>query len=132
MVDFDNEATVGTPAVDVERISILQRRYELLEAYEVYKKRKFAGSSSDLNIVKARLLTLFLELQATLYRQITEKDDYETLTRQCFKPTGEKDIIGAIYAINEILDKIHLTRVDTKKVYDSSDVETENKVKGYG
>ena len=36
MVDFNNDITVGIPAADIERVSILQRRYDFIEAFEVF------------------------------------------------------------------------------------------------
>lgn len=53
-MDFNNETTVGIPAADVERISILQRRYDMIEALEDYKKKRLNGVGVTLSIVRAR------------------------------------------------------------------------------
>jgi len=39
MVDFNSDVMVGMPAIDIERVSILQRRYEFIDAFEFYKKK---------------------------------------------------------------------------------------------
>ena len=130
MVDFNNETTVGTPAVDVERISILQRRYDLIEAVEDYKKKRYAGAGMALNIVRARLFSMFLEIQACLKRRL-KPEQYTALLKTCLTDTQEERILEAIYWINEVLDEIRLTRIDTQQVYDRMDVEAENKMKGF-
>lgn len=130
MVDFNNEATIGTPALDVERISILQRRYDLIEAYEDYKKKVFNNIGVSIAVVRARLLSLFIEIQATLKRRL-DKEDYNKIKDCCFNSKNEEELKEIIFRINEELDKIRLTRVDTQKVYDSTIVETEDKEKGF-
>lgn len=131
MVDFDNETTIGTPAADVQRISILQRRYDLIEAFEMYKKATYQNANTGSAIVRARLLSLFLELQATLKRRWDNKK-YEKIKNLIFeKKVEEEKLIEIIFEINEELDKIQLTKIDTKKVYDSGKVEEENRMKGY-
>lgn len=139
MVDFDNEKTVGTPALDVEKISILQRRYDLIEAYELYKKANFSHAAGHLSLVRARLVSLFMELQACLKRRMASgkateesKEAFNRIVRACFdKEVKEEEIREVFFIINEELDNIRLTRVDTQKSYDSSKVEEENKMKGY-
>jgi len=132
MVDFNNEATIGTPAADVEKISILQRRYDLIEAFEQYKKGRLANVGTSLSITRARLISLFLELQATLERRLTKDKKYQELKDLIFANSlTEEEILSAIYIINRELDKINLTKIDNQRVYDSTSVETENKEKGY-
>lgn len=128
MVDFNNEATIGTPAGDVVKILILQRHYDLLEAVEHYNKQVAMGQEANISTVKARLYTLFIQIQAMLKRRLPSKE-YEDFKEQIQSDDDQK-ILEAIYRINEELDKINLTKIDTKKVYDSTNVEKENKVKG--
>lgn len=125
MVDFNAETTVGTPASDVIRILILQRRADLFEAWEHYKKQGFQGIDSSLAVVRARLFTLWLELQAGLKRRL--KDPEYKAIEKLIKSDDEQDIMQAIYTLNEELDKIKLTQIDTKKQYDKTRVESEHK-----
>ena len=130
MVDFNNEATVGTPAVDIERISILRRRYDFIEAWEDYKKQSYQGVSAGLNVVRARLFSLFLELQAMIKRR--KSNDYNKIVETIKnKSSTETDILDIFVLINEELDAIKLTKIDTQRVYDSSNVEEENEIKGF-
>jgi hypothetical protein len=127
MVDFDNEATVGTPAADIVRILILQRRSDLFEALEAYRKRDYLGASSDISTVRARLNTLFLEIQGTLKRRLKEEEYKDLLIK--IGSNKEEEILGAIYFLNEYLDALKLTRIDTRKEYDKTRVEHEHKAK---
>jgi hypothetical protein len=131
MVDFNNEATISTPALEVEKISILQRRYDFLEAYEDYKKKRLLNTPQPLSYATARLITLFLECRALLQRRL-KKEEFIKLEKLIFTtPEREKDILEIFYIINTQLDEVQLTKIDTNKVYDSTKVETENKAKGY-
>lgn len=131
MVDFNNETTIGTPAVDVVRILILQRHSDLIEAYEVYLKQKYAKINISTAVVKARLFSLFLQLQPTIKRRYGEDIEAYNIIQKLFtNPEGQEKIEEALYYINELLDDLRLTRIDTKKQYNSTSVEAENKAKG--
>lgn len=129
-MDFNNETTVGIPAADVERISILQRRYDMIEALEDYKKKRLNGVGVTLSIVRARLFSLFVEIQALLKRRLSEIE-YNNILNSCLNDTKEDELIKTIFLLNEQLDEIKLTRIDTSRVYDSLNVEEENKEKGF-
>ena len=130
MVDFNNDTTIGTPAIDVERISILQRRYDVIEALEDYRKKRMMGAQVPIAIVRARVLTLFIEIQAYLKRKLS-KEDYNSLFNICMNSQDEGEILNAIFKINEELDALRLIRIDTQKVYDSTSVEEEDEMKGF-
>lgn len=129
MVDFNNEVTVSTPASDVVRILVLQRRSDLFEALERYNKMDFQGIAQDNSVVKARLITLFLELQGGLKRRL-KPEIYEDLKNNIFDNDKDK-IIKAVYYLNEYLDEIRLTRLDNRPNVDSIKWEEVNKAYGY-
>lgn len=130
MVDFNNQTTVGTPAVDIVRVLILERRANLFEAIESYTKQEHQGISPSISVVQARLYVLFLELQAQFKRKL-DKKEYDILHTQV-KSKKIDDIMGGLETINNYLDQIKLTMLDNKKVYDPTSVENENKIKGLG
>lgn len=130
MVDFNNDATIGTPAIDVERISILQRRYDVIEALEDYKKKRMMGSEAPISFVRARLFSLFIEIQSCLKRRLKE-EDYNQLLDTCLYDKDEEELIAAIFRINEELDAMRLIRIDTQKVYDATNVEEESNIKRF-
>lgn len=137
MVDFNNETTVGTPAVDVVRILILQRRADVIEALEVYNKQDDSGVDPPLPLVKSRIYSFFLELQGALKRKLCKKDkkgknksnDYDWLIKQ-LKSNKFDELVDVFLYLNEYLDSIKLTRIDTKEQYDRSSFETDNRKNG--
>ncbi len=130
MVDFNNQSTVGTPAVDIVRVLVLERRANLFEAVEDYKKKQGQGIDPPLGQVKARLFVLWLELEAQYIRKFG-KEKADPLIEQ-MKSKEEEEIFKVISKLNEYLDWLKLTKLDNKIVYDPTLVETENKVKGLG
>jgi len=128
VVDFNNETTIGTPAANIVKILLLQRRSDLIEAWELYKKKHYQNVDADISLVRARLFSWFLEFQAALQRRLSDKD-YEALCGQ-IKSNEPEEIEAAIYALNEQMDVIRLTRIDTKTAYDKTNVEIENREKG--
>lgn len=132
MVDFNNEATVATPANDVIRILILQRRNDFIEAFEHYEKLRFLNPDNDDSSykapVRARLRSLYRELQASLKRTIPTAEYHDLRTRLFSDNITE--IESAFETINEWLDKKKLVRVDNKPDYDTSDVVTEDELEG--
>lgn len=118
----------------------MQRRYDLFDALEAYQKQALTNIQAPDSFVKARLMTLFLELQGMLKRRWydSKKDElkkfYDTLKSICMgekKDAKMEDVYSAIYVINEFLDNIRLTRVDTQQQYNPQSMETENEVKGF-
>jgi hypothetical protein len=130
MVDFNSEATIGTPALEVEKISILQRRYDFIEALEDYKKKRMMNTPQPISYASARLYSLFMEIEPMLKRRLT-LNLYRELKSLCLNQQNEGLLIYGFELINEQLDKINLIKIDTNKVYDPTNVETENKIKGY-
>lgn len=129
-MNFDNEVTVGVPASDVERISILQRRYDLIEALEDYRKKRLNNVGVNISVVRARLFSLFVEIQAMLKRKLSPKD-YERILDNCMTSNKESIIIETIFFLNEQLDNIRLTRIDSQRMYDTVNIEEENEAKGF-
>ena len=129
MVDFNNETTIGTPAVDVVRILILQRHADLIEAWEGYLKKKYSNVQPNSSIVRARLQSLFIQLQSAIKRSRTE-EAYTIVVKGIREAKEEDELYKQIIFLNEFLDDLKLTRIDTKKKYDSTNVEEENRAKG--
>lgn len=125
MVDFNNEATVSTPATDVVKILILQRRNDFIEAVEAYNKQNAGGIESDPSIVKARLLSLYMEIQPALER--SQKEDELNNIQLLLDSNDYLDFLRCFFIINRWLDRTRLIRIDTKKSYDRTIAELENK-----
>ena len=99
-----------------------------MEALEDYLKKEALGYAQNINIVRARLYTLFLEVSGMLKRRAPE--DYDRL-KDCIRNLEEvEEIIKLILEFNDILDNIGLTKIDTRKKFDSTIAENENIDKG--
>lgn len=129
MVDFNSDTTVSTPAADIQRIVVLERRYNVMEVIESYVKIKDSGADTgpELALIRSRLLSFYLELRDLCKRQLSP-EDFDTLKTQCTS-SKYKDLLDGYMTLNSMLDSIKLTRLDTKKKYDSTNVEEENKEK---
>lgn len=131
MVDFKDGITVGTPAVDIFRVEALEAQSNAIAAYETYRKQKEKGIEADLSVTKARLVTWFLIHQPYLKRT-RKKQEYESIYKPLF---GEEDIdestaIEILLYLNEVLDGLQITKLDTKTKYDRTQWEEENKMSG--
>lgn len=128
MVDFNNEATMATPATDVVKLCIIERWYNLIEALEAFDKQKGSGVFADFHIVKSRLLSLLRVLSPSLLRQ-GKKAEYEEVIL-LIESNQYDDIIRGFAILNTFLDEINLTRIDTKPKYNRTRVEEENAIHG--
>lgn len=128
MVDFNAGETVATPAADIVRVLLLQRRDYVIDSLEQYHQNTARGVEAGLHIVRARLRSLFYEMQAALKRRAGKNGGYDELLELL---EGKKitDLEKLFFYLNEELDTWKITRLDTQKRYDSTDVETENEAK---
>jgi len=135
MVDFNNETTITRPAIDIERVIVLQRRHDTIEAFEGYNKLILSGAQASDHNFRSRVMSLYIELEASLERHYPEKNkdpeipSYKDLHKWISKDSSSEDLLKGFRFINKFLDKIKLTRLDTQRVYDSTRVETENREK---
>lgn len=132
MVDFNNETTVSVNAFDIMRVVILERRYHLFEAFESYEKvtNGDQDASQELCVVKARLKTMFNELRNMIKRH-NKNGELEQI-EQDLRSDNIVTLYRAFYTMDEILDAVKLTRIDTQVPYDSTKVTTEDRQKGHG
>jgi hypothetical protein len=139
MVNFNNESTVTTPAGNIMKIMILEARYNLLDAIENQKKLSHSNikDSGLIGIIKSRLWRLYAELRPILKnRNKMNKQDKNFVSYEQIENTlNDKnitvdDLVKIFYYINEELDLMKLTAIDTAEVYDNTRVENENEVKG--
>jgi len=129
MVDFNNDQTVGTKAVDIERVLILERRESVLQANESYNKLKYSGASASLSVLRARLINFLDQITGMFLRREGEKklNKYYDIINDS---PSYKDLHIVIRELSVFLDGIQLTRLDHNQVYDTTDIEAENEIKG--
>jgi len=132
MVDFNNETTATVTATALVKILILQRRHDFLEAQEYYYKNLSDDVENNvgLDMVLARLRTLFLELQPMLMRQW--EGDSVIKFREVFSKREKDDpltieiVLNHFIQLNGMLDAVGLLKIDNKKAYDTTSWEESN------
>lgn len=128
MVDFDNQTTVATPAIDVKRILVLQDRQYLKEAIGAYKKSLYGGLVTETHVIRSRLYELFLEVRSGIRRHLKEDEFIELLFLVDSKDV--EDIERAFDIIDTWLDDIGLTKIDIKPKL-GGNIAARNKAQGW-
>jgi hypothetical protein len=125
---MENTKTIATPPTDLLKILILQRRDAALESLEGFYKMEIAGAGAPSHIAQARIRTLFLDLEPSIRRNF-KREEFNIIQKQVFNG-NIKEVIEAFRKMNDYLDKINITLVDTKIRIDSTNAEEENSAKG--
>jgi hypothetical protein len=117
--------SVSTPN-DLIKIIVLSRWNDLLEAWENFYKTTEQGFKSDLSIVKARSISLYLCISGELSRKSEKSSEYFYKVLIVNKRPNEAELFRVMLELNKILDIDRLIRVDTRPSYDYADVERDN------
>lgn len=134
MVDFNAEKTVGTPAVDVVRILVLQARANVFDSLEKYNKDCSNNIDASQAVLKSRIATWFLEIQAYLKRTNKAKEyskTYESWEQKLFFNENileKKEILSIIFELNKVLDELKIIRLDNRPAYDRTNIELDNEI----
>ena len=129
MVNFDNITSTGLPATEIEKINILHLRHNVIVAIEHYKIKKYSNASINLCYVKAYLLSLILQMQATLKRNL-DSVDYDLLLKIPDNSKTIDELMNGFFILSEMLDKMRITKLDNMPTYDTKRVVEANKFKG--
>jgi len=128
MVDFNNNQTVTTAPKDLLNIMILESRFNLKEAIESYKRNKLKNNIDSIDEIKARLYSLYFEVQAPLELSL-DKKDYEKFVQDI--DSEDFDVVfKACIFLNKWLYGKGLIKFDINKIYDGTNPEEENEVNG--
>jgi hypothetical protein len=129
MADQSNvQTTIGSP-IEWYKLEVLRDTVNVKEAWESYNKQKSQGYSVDLGIIRARTQSLYNSLVAYLGRKFDEKkfkSMREKLFFQISDPT-DRELLQIYWDIQIQLDKDNITKMDTRRSYDGTRVEMENK-----
>jgi len=134
MVDFNSEGAFTANKSHILELIILGRRDELINTYQLWKENSFANNSKAESLklkVRSVLISLFLELDRALFRRLASAD-YELMKHDLLtEPVLSDDMLANyFFKINTELDSLNLIRIDTKKKYDTREIEAENQEKG--
>jgi hypothetical protein len=112
MVDINNETTVATPAVDIERVLILQHRQNYLDGWENYRRKQLNSqlTGKEAADVISRVETLFYQIEPFLGRSLKTEEMEEML--EMLSADRPEASLAIFRRINRELDKVGLTKVD--------------------
>jgi len=130
MTEFKPEDYVGKSGDDVVRINILARFWNVIESFGAYRSAISRGQGVNTYVIAGRLEELFNQIHGMLKRRL-KPEQYTLLLNQCRKSSNIDDLHNGFDTISIMLDEIAITRIDTREKYDSTSVETENKIQGY-
>ena len=147
MVDFNSEGAFTANKAHILELVILGRRDELINTFQLWAEAKIANSSKEeglRNKLRAVLLSVFLELERPLSRKLSVrkgKDDgykvdsskFDKIKKQIVsfdEDLDHKDLMDIYFILNKALDEMNLIKIDNKRAYDSTSIETENEQKG--
>jgi len=131
VVDFNNDSTVSTPPGDVVKIVVLERREQCIEALESYHNVQAANleTGHKLSILRARVMAFWYQVQAMAKRRLSE-EKYEEIRADFENATREKELVSGFEWLNEFVDDLGLTFIDSRAKYDRTHVEDSNSKKG--
>ena len=132
MVDFNSEGAFSSNKGHILELLILGRRDELINTFQLWKEAQSSNSSKEESLkhkLHSILFSIFLETKEALNRFY--KEDYALIEDKILKRTlTDTDILKLFFKINSCLDELSLIKFDSKKKYDSRQVEQENYEKG--
>jgi len=137
MVNFNNENTVSTPAANIIKLLVIEARYNSFLAFEEYNSKISGSINYNQGRVRARLGTWYLEHQAYLERTFTKAEDIieiDAVKKDLFFNKQDLEytrILEIIIFLNNIIDKLKITKLDTKQQYDTTNIEEDNKHNEY-
>jgi len=129
--DFNNESSLGTNRAHILDLIVLGRRDEWLNTFQEYRIASATNSSSKDSLfyrLIAIIQTLEFEIRETLKRRI--KDEYKDFKYNLDNIKTEDDLLASFNAVSEVLDKLNITKIDTRIAVDTTDVEAVNVSKG--
>ena len=137
MVNFNNETTVSSPAANIVKLLVIEARYNSFLALEEYNSKISGSINYNQGRVRARLGTWYLEHQAYLERTFTKAEDIieiDAVKKDLFFNKQDLEytrILEIIIFLNNIIDKLKITKLDTKQQYDTTNIEEDNKHNEY-
>ena len=135
MVNFDSEQMLTTNKGEILNLIVLGRRDELLNTFQQWRVSCISNGSNKKTVeekLRGSLFVLFMEIERPLSRKLDKKvfEDLEIFVYSESTDISKVDIISAYHVLNKFLDDINLTKIDTKKNFDSRNLEDENAEKG--
>jgi hypothetical protein len=131
MVDYNSQHTISTPPGDVLKIAILERRHYVIGAIQSMFRMEFRGAQGETYEVRSGLYALFLEIEPALIADMGEEEVKKLRDLVNSTDDDSKKPLEAFKIINNWLYKKNLTKFDTRKSVDTTDIEAVNRQNGF-
>lgn len=112
MVDFNNETIVSKPPAEIVKLLIIEHRENVLMAFENYHLKEGKGIINDTSTIRARIITLFFEVEASLKRR---DEALHTEMGELVISRNYEALLRAFVLLNKEFDRMGLTIVDNAK-----------------
>jgi len=128
MIDNNVQTTIGSP-IEWYKLEIMRDIVSLKDAWEGYSKAGSSGFPLDLGTIRARTQSLIYSLYGYLMKK-WKPVDMNKIKQQLFIDPfiNEVDLREIFFSIQIQLEQDNITRIDTRRAYDGTRVELENKV----
>jgi hypothetical protein len=138
MVDFNNDSIVNKTPTEVVNMIVIEHWYNTRLAFEYYIKARLNNINITTNEFRSRLGCLFVSINDMLKRKLESNIDSKKTYEDLFIVATDietkveyKDLLNAYLIISEVLDKIGLTRIDSRAYIDRKNIEASNKANNY-
>ena len=133
MVNFDNDITATVPPVDLLKILLLERRKYMIDAIEYWHKCSCLNIQMDISLLYSRIIAMLTEIKPAWIKlgAKKEKNDCAFAVDLLKKKQDPDSWVEAAEMMLAYLYDVGLTKFDNKVRYDTSNVELDNKMKGY-
>lgn len=122
---------VGLAPLNIIKIGIIEARENFILAYEMYAQDEEKGMVPQLSYIVGRLKTWFMKLQAGLKRRLKEYDYLYLKEMIMDNPKLQlNEILDIYYLLNEEMDAMGLTKIDTKEKIEPGRAELSNRHRG--
>jgi len=130
MIDSSVQTTIGTP-IDWYKLEVMRDVINVKEAWESFAKNENNGVQVELNVIHARTQSLFNSLYPYLKRKVNGTK-FDQMKKDLFgNLMPGKDVLRQIFwDIQEQLDNDNILKMDTRRTYDRTRAESENKEHG--
>lgn len=133
-MDINQLVNSTTPPEFILKLLIIQKREDFHSSIDQYTKAKVLHQVGDLSKVRARLLSLFLQLRSSLqnhYKSIKKEEEFKQLEKDVRNSNDFDTLYDAGCIIEDYLYLKKVIKFDNDKFFAPGDLEGRNKESGY-
>lgn len=138
MVNFDSDSAVSTPPGDLVKIVILEARQQVTQSMEFYERSDFMklDAQSRLAEIYGNVRHFWRQIKAMAKRRLKgakgtiEDPTYDMVNKAIMGANNFEELDEAYDWMNEFIDDMGVTKIDSKRNYEDLDIEEANELEG--